>query len=122
MQYLNEERVASMLTISRATIYRMVRAGKFPKPIYISARRKVWSLDALQSWLSSKDTESTQPAEAQQADYYAGLGSRARHALRHMWDEPVTKESLSEITDSELLRCPNIGRVAVRQIREWQRS
>jgi len=38
----NIKKVASFLTLDRATIYRGIAAGTFPKQVHITARRVAW--------------------------------------------------------------------------------
>lgn len=45
--------------LSRSTIYRMVDAGKFPKPICVSERCIAWPDSQVNAWINSKATEAT---------------------------------------------------------------
>jgi prophage regulatory protein len=53
--------VMDRTSLSRTTLWRLVRAGKFPAPIQVSAGRVAWSETALQQWIASKIA---QPARA----------------------------------------------------------
>ena len=37
-------------------IRRLVHAGKFPKPIYLSTRKPVWLEDALNAWIAEQES------------------------------------------------------------------
>jgi prophage regulatory protein len=39
---LNEAQVLEIIPVSRATLFRMAKTGRFPKPTFISPNRKVW--------------------------------------------------------------------------------
>ena len=52
--FLTEKSVAQLTTFSRATINRKVAAGQFPKPFWISARRKVWKESEVGSWMAAQ--------------------------------------------------------------------
>ena len=47
---LNEARVLAIIPISRTTLYRMEKAGRFPKSTYISPNRRVWYEDQIVAW------------------------------------------------------------------------
>ena len=44
--------VVTLVTLSKCTIYRLIKAGKFPKPIKISPRRVAWRESDLHEWES----------------------------------------------------------------------
>jgi prophage regulatory protein len=44
--------VCRLTTLSRTTIWRMVKAERFPKPRRISAGRVAWSRRAIEHWLA----------------------------------------------------------------------
>jgi prophage regulatory protein len=52
---LSFQTVCEMTTVSRTTIWRMVRAGAFPKPIKVSANRKAWRGAEVKAWLERYD-------------------------------------------------------------------
>jgi len=47
---LTEEEVLEIVPVSRSTLWRMERAGKFPRSTYISANRRVWFEDEIIAW------------------------------------------------------------------------
>lgn len=52
-RFLTTRKVSELTTFSRATIDRKVGAGEFPRPIYISQRRKVWQEAAVSEWMAA---------------------------------------------------------------------
>ena len=50
---LIEEQVLEIVPVSRSTLLRMVKAGSFPKPIYISKNRRCWFEDEIVEWQNS---------------------------------------------------------------------
>ncbi|MFK4650080.1 prophage regulatory protein [Bradyrhizobium japonicum] len=40
---------------SRTTLYRMIKAGRFPKPVYISPNRMLWFEDEIVAWQNAVD-------------------------------------------------------------------
>lgn len=47
--------LATRLGLSKSTIWRLTREGKFPKPIKLSDKVTVWQADAVLAWLESKE-------------------------------------------------------------------
>jgi prophage regulatory protein len=54
---LSWPRVRAMVGFSRTTAWREMRAGRFPRPIRISANRVGWRRSDLMAWLSRRQTE-----------------------------------------------------------------
>lgn len=54
LQLIKIDDVVKMCAMSRATIYRKVHEGHFPKPYALSpgGRAVAWRLDELQKWIS----------------------------------------------------------------------
>lgn len=50
---LNQKEVIEIVRLSRSTIYRMVKAGKFPEPIYPTTNRKFWFEEDIWDWLNA---------------------------------------------------------------------
>jgi len=46
--------VLEKTNISKTHLYRLVQAGKFPKPIKLSERVAVWDEAAIDDWLTEK--------------------------------------------------------------------
>lgn len=50
--YVRESKlVPHILPVSRATLWRMVKADKFPKPIKLSSRITAWRVEDVRAWL-----------------------------------------------------------------------
>lgn len=45
--------VTQFTSLSRATVYRRVKDGTFPKPIRIGENRVVWRHEDLEAWLAT---------------------------------------------------------------------
>lgn len=51
-KYFRVKELATMLSISTATVWRWVQYKKdFPQPIHLSKGITVWSIDAVQEWV-----------------------------------------------------------------------
>jgi prophage regulatory protein len=52
---LNEKQVLAITPVSRTTLYRMEKAGRFPKGKYISPNRRIWFEDEIIAWQNAVD-------------------------------------------------------------------
>ena len=52
---LNEKKVLEIVPVARTTLYRMEKAGRFPKSTYISPNRRVWFEDEIIAWQHAVD-------------------------------------------------------------------
>jgi prophage regulatory protein len=52
---LNEKQILDVVPLSRTSIYRLEKAGKFPRSTYISANRRVWFEDEIIAWQNAVD-------------------------------------------------------------------
>ena len=52
---LNEKQVLEIVPVGRTTLYRMAKAGRFPKSTYISPNRRVWFADEIIAWQETVD-------------------------------------------------------------------
>jgi predicted DNA-binding transcriptional regulator AlpA len=52
---LSEAQVLKIVPVSRTTLYRMEKAGRFPKGTYISPNRRVWFEDEIVAWQNAVD-------------------------------------------------------------------
>lgn len=52
---LKESLVAGLLSVSRKTIQRWVKVGKFPSPIVISARGRRWKSSEVKLWTEQQE-------------------------------------------------------------------
>jgi len=59
--------VCSELGVSRASIYRLLQSGSFPKPLKLGKRAIGWERDHIQQWVkslrSARQTEQAQGAK-----------------------------------------------------------
>ena len=46
--------VERLVGLSRATIYRLMRAGTFPEPLRVGPRAVRWPLSAIEAWAASR--------------------------------------------------------------------
>ena len=56
---LNETQVLALIPVSRTTLHRMTKTGRFPKGTYVSANRRLWfadEIEACQAAMSSTRT------------------------------------------------------------------
>lgn len=54
MKILKFPEVNSMLGFCRSTLYRMEKAGRFPKRIRLGARSVGWNEEEVMAWVSSR--------------------------------------------------------------------
>ena len=52
---LSEKHVLEIVPVGRTTLYRMEKAGRFPKSTYISPNRRVWFEDEIIAWHNAVD-------------------------------------------------------------------
>jgi predicted DNA-binding transcriptional regulator AlpA len=52
---LNEAQVLAIIPVGRTTLYRMEKAGRFPRSTYISPNRRVWFEDEIIAWQNAVD-------------------------------------------------------------------
>ena len=52
---LNEKQLLDIVPLSRTSIYRLEKAGKFPRSTYISANRRIWFEDEIVAWQNAVD-------------------------------------------------------------------
>jgi predicted DNA-binding transcriptional regulator AlpA len=53
-QFLTPRAVCERVALSRATLDRLVAAGKFPAPIRLTERRLVYDAAAVEAWMQEK--------------------------------------------------------------------
>ena len=51
---LRRREVVKLIGLSRATLYRMISSGEFPRPVQISPRCTGWRADEVEEWVSSR--------------------------------------------------------------------
>jgi len=47
---LNEKQVLAIVPVSRSTLWRLERQGKFPKSTYVSSNRRFWFSAEISEW------------------------------------------------------------------------
>jgi predicted DNA-binding transcriptional regulator AlpA len=52
---LSDKQVLEIVPISRTTLFRMEKAGRFPKSTYITPNRRVWFEDEIIAWQHAVD-------------------------------------------------------------------
>ncbi|MBB4369112.1 putative DNA-binding transcriptional regulator AlpA [Bradyrhizobium sp. cir1] len=52
---LNETELLRLIPIGRATLYRMMREGKFPRGTFVSANRRLWIASEIARWQREVD-------------------------------------------------------------------
>ena len=52
---LSEKQVLEIVPVGRTTLYRMEKAGRFPRSTYISPNRRVWFADQIIAWQEAVD-------------------------------------------------------------------
>jgi prophage regulatory protein len=52
---LREDQVLQIIPISRSTLWRMEKAGTFPRSTYISSNRRIWFEDEILAWQNAVD-------------------------------------------------------------------
>src|SRR6266404_3035354 len=52
---LSEKQVLEIIPVGRTTLYRMEKAGRFPRSTYISPNRRVWFEDEIVNWQRTVD-------------------------------------------------------------------
>ena len=52
---LSEAQVLAIVPVSPTTLWRMVKRGEFPAPVFISPNKKVWFEDEVIAWQSALD-------------------------------------------------------------------
>jgi len=57
---INFDEVKRRTTAGKTLLYRMMKEGRFPRGIPISARRKGWSESQVQAWIERKIKEAAE--------------------------------------------------------------
>lgn len=56
-ELLSLQEVLDQTTLSRATLYREMRAGEFPPPVRIAAGKQAWLRSEVQTWFRMRLSE-----------------------------------------------------------------
>jgi prophage regulatory protein len=54
--------IPGILPFSPATLWRLVRAGKFPAPVRLADRITAWDVQDVRNWIVSQKLDSDRPA------------------------------------------------------------
>lgn len=49
--------VEAATSLKRSTLYRLIREGKFPRPIQLTPRRVGWDMEAVEEWIQARFDE-----------------------------------------------------------------
>lgn len=60
-------KVMEMTTLSRASVYRLIANGTFPKPIPLTTQVVAWDIGAVQAWIDARYAEAGQKRAARLA-------------------------------------------------------
>jgi prophage regulatory protein len=52
---LSEKQVLEIIPVSRTTLFRMEKTGRFPRSTYISPNRRIWFADEIIAWQNAVD-------------------------------------------------------------------
>lgn len=52
---ISEAQVLELIPVSRVTLWRMEREGRFPKSTYVSQNRRFWFADEVVAWQNAVD-------------------------------------------------------------------
>lgn len=53
-QLVRLSEVSDVTTLSKASIYRLLKGGRFPTPVRIGERRVAWKLSDVMSWVEQR--------------------------------------------------------------------
>ncbi len=54
MQFIRIRNVLEMIGVSRTTLWRMVQAGTFPRPVCITERNRGYVLETVEAWMTAR--------------------------------------------------------------------
>ena len=112
---MNEAQVLKIVPVSRTTLYRMEKAGKFPRSTYISPNRRVWFEDEIIGWQRSVDefnpNRGRGKGRRQTASTHNGVMSVSKHMGHHPseWSMPYSRSALSRNMRSPAFDPPGTG-------------
>ena len=53
--YQTRQQIEKLFQISRPTIYRWIKEGKFPRPVHLGANMVRWKASHLEAWMTDKE-------------------------------------------------------------------
>lgn len=57
MKLMKIKEVMNATTLARATIYKYMDLGRFPKPVSLGGRAVAWVADEIEDWIAQRVTE-----------------------------------------------------------------
>lgn len=54
LQFIRQDEVLSRTKLSRSTLYELVNAGSFPKPLKLGERINAWPLTEIDEWMRAQ--------------------------------------------------------------------
>ena len=63
MQFIRIRQVLEMIGVSRTTLWRMVQAGTFPRPVRITERSRGYVRETVEAWMKSRTDGGSLAAE-----------------------------------------------------------
>ncbi len=69
MEFIRPKEVLRLIGVSKVTLWRMVRAGRFPPPVTLNVTSKAYVLEEVQAWMAAA-------AARRSARRARGVGSR----------------------------------------------
>lgn len=79
--YFDLKEVMEITTLGRSTIYTLMKEGKLPKNVKISARRTAWRVDEVRAWTQDRDSGAAFPAAPVEESMIDGLRRLHREVL-----------------------------------------
>jgi prophage regulatory protein len=59
MKYVRMSQLIEIVPMSKATIWRKLKDGTFPKPVKLGDRITAWRLDQIEAWLAARHGEAS---------------------------------------------------------------
>lgn len=56
-RYMRKKELLTIVPFSHATLWRMIKAGKFVRPVKLSARISAWNREAVIDWLRELEAQ-----------------------------------------------------------------
>ena len=82
MRFIRPRQVLEMIGVSRTTLWRMVQAGTFPRPVRITERNCGFLLDNVETWMKARAAGLPwEPGSGLEPKAVLGLGRRAGLAV-----------------------------------------
>jgi prophage regulatory protein len=57
MKYVRMSQLTEIVPMSKATIWRKLKDGTFPKPVKLGERITAWRFDDIEAWLAARHCE-----------------------------------------------------------------